>query len=135
MDPNETLRLLREAVAEYRRPLPFSDSDEAAQLLADLVQHVEALDEWLSKGGFLPSAWERDDEDDEEEDQGFGERDLETFEVSGLRVEVFLDLADGEWTWGVTNRASGDVLNSGIADSKEDARQAASDYARQWGVK
>lgn len=42
MDPNETLRLMRLAVKD--------DLDQ----LADLF---EALDGWLSKGGFLPAAW------------------------------------------------------------------------------
>jgi hypothetical protein len=128
MDPNEILRLMREVVAEYRKPQPSSDS-----LLADLVQQVEAMDEWLSKGGFLPSAWEREEEDDE--DESFGERDLEKFEVSGLIVQVYLDTADGEWTWGVTHPGLREVLNYGIADSKEEARQVASEYARAEAAK
>lgn len=44
MDPNETLRRLRAA---------FEDGDANGAL--DLF---EALDEWLSEGGFLPTAWE-----------------------------------------------------------------------------
>lgn len=43
MDPNETLRLLREALL-----------DEDAEMTAECAQ---TLDEWLSKGGFLPDAW------------------------------------------------------------------------------
>lgn len=45
MDPNAALYSLRIAIAsgEY-------------EIAAD---YTEALDEWLSEGGFLPSAWER----------------------------------------------------------------------------
>lgn len=43
MDPNECLRLARQALRDGR------DTDAAA--------HFEDLDEWLTKGGFAPSAW------------------------------------------------------------------------------
>lgn len=45
MDPDAALYSLRLAIAsgEYE---PAAD-------------YAEALDEWLSNGGFLPSAWER----------------------------------------------------------------------------
>jgi hypothetical protein len=42
MDPNEALRLLR----KYASDTPGA-----------LGEQFEALDEWLSKGGFLPTAW------------------------------------------------------------------------------
>ena len=42
MDPNETLRLAREA-----------DSPE------DAAYYYTELDQWISRGGFLPSAWQK----------------------------------------------------------------------------
>jgi hypothetical protein len=46
MDPNETLAQIRADIAT---------SDSEAGRLGDLV---EALDGWLSKGGFPPTAWQ-----------------------------------------------------------------------------
>jgi hypothetical protein len=47
MDPNATLERIRAITA---RRTNWSEADE----LLDLVRE---LDEWLSKGGFLPDAW------------------------------------------------------------------------------
>jgi hypothetical protein len=49
MDPNETLREIRELV----RPGAEAQDPDGARL-SELVQ---ALDEWLSKGGFAPAEW------------------------------------------------------------------------------
>ena len=43
MDPNEALKMIREA---------------ATQDAQDMIEPFEALDEWLCKGGFLPDAWQ-----------------------------------------------------------------------------
>lgn len=53
MDPNETLKRLRE-LSEQGFPTTdnLEDADEFHALFRD-------LDEWLSKGGFLPTAWQR----------------------------------------------------------------------------
>jgi hypothetical protein len=48
MDPDETLREIRELVTAQACYVP--DPDRLAEL-------VGALDEWLSKGGFLPEPW------------------------------------------------------------------------------
>ena len=63
MDPTSALQTIRAAIAATRREDPaecveWEDVD-------DLVAHVEALDDWLTGGGFLPEAWcvERDDLD------------------------------------------------------------------------
>lgn len=48
MDPDACLARIREAAEADRMQGPPYDS------LAELVQ---AMDEWLSKGGFLPQAW------------------------------------------------------------------------------
>ena len=52
MDPNETLKQIREVIRDLRDgEMP---SMHAADTLADLF---EGLDDWLTKGGFLPDAW------------------------------------------------------------------------------
>lgn len=43
MDPNEALKQMRQAISDGR------DTEAAA--------YAEDLDEWLSKGGFLPAQW------------------------------------------------------------------------------
>jgi hypothetical protein len=50
MDPNEALIKAREALKRY-----CVSGDEAEA--SDLADAFEALDTWLSKGGFLPDAW------------------------------------------------------------------------------
>ena len=67
MDPNETLRKIREAARDVRLALDSyaNDTDPLTRAFAlaassdSLADATEALDEWLSKGGFLPSAWQR----------------------------------------------------------------------------
>jgi hypothetical protein len=58
MDPNANLKEQLEQVQLllYGEPLSADDLVEVAGRLAELV---EALDGWLSKGGFLPGKWER----------------------------------------------------------------------------
>lgn len=57
MDPDANLaeqRTLRNRIAEYAARGAFFVDD-----LNRLVELSAALDEWLSKGGSLPEAWER----------------------------------------------------------------------------
>lgn len=59
MDPNETLKRIREKCAALR-----SVWDEEVPLISDgdvreLLELVEALDQRLTKGGSMPRAWER----------------------------------------------------------------------------
>lgn len=49
MDPNANLAVVRRLAA--------SILDGERDLADSLAEHVQALDEWLSRGGFLPSAW------------------------------------------------------------------------------
>lgn len=57
MDPNEALRMIREAVELMREtPNTIADAD-TYERVHRLMDSVEALDEWLSRGGFLPDAW------------------------------------------------------------------------------
>lgn len=53
MDPNETLRRLRDLMrtAETQR------HELSPYEVADIVDHFEDLDDWLSKGGCPPEAW------------------------------------------------------------------------------
>ena len=60
MDPNENLakqRELQKWLNEYDEPFDRDDDEEYVEKLVDLAILVEAMDEWLSKGGFLPDAW------------------------------------------------------------------------------
>lgn len=55
MDPNETLRRLRELLDpedmdKREAGLTPEEADEAAGLFS-------ALDQWIGRGGFLPDAW------------------------------------------------------------------------------
>lgn len=54
MDPDETLRQIRLLIKQMR----VDESPEIRKQHADdLAELIEALDEWLSKGGFSPAAW------------------------------------------------------------------------------
>ena len=53
MDPNETLRLIREACTRFEQGATYEDMDE-------LVEHFRALDRWIRRGGVPPRDWTRD---------------------------------------------------------------------------
>ena len=56
MDPDAALAQMREAI----ETLWAAKSSVAAAAAADsIAEHAAALDQWLSKGGFLPAAWSR----------------------------------------------------------------------------
>ncbi len=50
MDPNATLRELRELGNDGEGPIDMNCADRAAELF-------RSLDEWLRRGGFLPDDW------------------------------------------------------------------------------
>lgn len=52
MDPNATLERLREIVQWW------NEGDADASDLETAVELVESLDQWLSKGGYLPADWQ-----------------------------------------------------------------------------
>lgn len=55
MDPNEALRqMLRHVEELHHGNLSDMAAADAGRLLADAVKD---MDEWLRRGGFLPSAW------------------------------------------------------------------------------
>lgn len=63
MDPNANLEEMRQlAAAILAMTVEQAGETETADLHADAVrlsELVEALDGWISGGGFLPKAWER----------------------------------------------------------------------------
>ena len=64
MDPNETLKNLRSLTKHIIKtqdmiPLSFMDSTITAEDAVQMAEWFEALDGWLSKGGFLPGRWAR----------------------------------------------------------------------------
>lgn len=58
MDPNAALQRLRRAVDGVETVAAGSEENWSGELLA-VLEHFEALDEWLSRGGFLPDDWSR----------------------------------------------------------------------------
>ena len=57
MDPNEALRMIRRIVDERNRVGATGDEGLSKWEIETFFDHVEALDEWMSKGGFLPDSW------------------------------------------------------------------------------
>jgi hypothetical protein len=55
MDPDEALRQLRSAIVDWEMAEPGSRAEHNAGERA--TSAAGALDDWLSKGGFLPRAW------------------------------------------------------------------------------
>ena len=53
MDPNTALAEIRDLIAKTYT----ADGPAAEDSCRRLYDVVEALDEWLSQGGFLPDAW------------------------------------------------------------------------------
>jgi hypothetical protein len=51
MDPNATLDRIRDLQGQAQA------SQRPLLLLMELSEAVQDLDEWLSKGGFLPDTW------------------------------------------------------------------------------
>ena len=65
MDPNETLAIMRQTVREFQRTfdanqgVSYRSPDSRAETLSDLgdtmAEAFDALDQWLSSGGFQPN--------------------------------------------------------------------------------
>lgn len=56
MDPDEARRRLNELLTD---PYSANDLSEASAQRDEIVELWQALDSWLSGGGFLPSPWAR----------------------------------------------------------------------------
>ena len=60
MDPNATLKEMLEFAAYVLWAIENGkDPDDYERDALGLAEHAIELDTWLSKGGFLPEAWER----------------------------------------------------------------------------
>ena len=60
MDPNITLERMRILTAAVLKGYEDKGSNGVDQDdAADLAEYVKSLDEWLSKGGFKPDAWQK----------------------------------------------------------------------------
>jgi hypothetical protein len=59
MDPDKALADLRDALQRYRAAESANNLTAATAAAHDLAGSVEALDAWLSAGGFLPRDWMR----------------------------------------------------------------------------
>ncbi len=59
MDPNANLKRQRELAKLLLSDREFTknSAEEDDNAARELAEHVQALDEWLAKGGFLPRAW------------------------------------------------------------------------------
>jgi len=57
MDPDAALTEARKALQLYLRR--YSDKGTGLYEADNLANAFEALDDWLSHGGFLPKAWEK----------------------------------------------------------------------------
>lgn len=63
MDPEANLKEQRELfkkINEAGPPLDGGDDKEYVEDLVSLAVLAEAMDNWLSRGGFLPTAWRRE---------------------------------------------------------------------------
>jgi len=58
MDPNEALRIIRSIVSEWDAGNGDRPEYSVHDAWYQLAETCQALDEWLSRGGFLPSAWQ-----------------------------------------------------------------------------
>ena len=57
MDPDQCLKELREAIAELKHEISEGFAGDLGDAADKAVEKFEALDGWLSRGGFLPLAW------------------------------------------------------------------------------
>lgn len=57
MDPNEALRIIRMYAPQLRAMVDSDDRDMIYLDLPILLDAVEAMDDWLKMGGFLPDEW------------------------------------------------------------------------------
>lgn len=55
MDPNTILERLRELCNAF---VKSEDDSMHSEILDNMCADFDALDKWLSKGGFKPAAWE-----------------------------------------------------------------------------
>lgn len=59
MDPDQCLRELREAVASMKVEMSKGFAGDIGDDADVAIAKFEALDQWLSRGGFLPADWRK----------------------------------------------------------------------------
>lgn len=59
MDPDAVLDEIRDISTNWLAGASNAEPAAIEVQLGDLAEKVQALDQWLSKGGFLPTAWRR----------------------------------------------------------------------------
>ncbi len=57
MDPDTTLAVMRQAT-HYLTDGPPLSPEHYTDVVEQLIEAVEAMDEWLSHAGLLPSDWQ-----------------------------------------------------------------------------
>jgi len=57
MDPNTTYGWIKEAWVRF--DAAAGDAPEQGNIAREIHDYYAALDQWLSRGGFLPDAWQR----------------------------------------------------------------------------
>lgn len=57
MDPNTTLAAFRSAVRRWYEAA-VADGDDRYDAALDALEAAIQLDRWLSRGGYLPAAWQ-----------------------------------------------------------------------------
>lgn len=57
MDPNANLSEIRTIIADSLKRIDAGKSPDAIDS-ERLVELIDALDSWMSKGGFLPECWQ-----------------------------------------------------------------------------
>ena len=57
MDPDACLTEIRDGITEMRELVTAGETDQACDIAVTTCDHAADLDEWLSKGGFLPAEW------------------------------------------------------------------------------
>ena len=60
MDPDETLRLLRLTIKQMQSEGHRDFAEVFIAHAEEVIEYFEALDEWLTKGGFYPQDWAND---------------------------------------------------------------------------
>ena len=59
MDPNAALKEIREIVKNADKPNPLKGIYEEHAEFSRLIDLIDGLDGWISKGGFLPRDWQK----------------------------------------------------------------------------
>lgn len=63
MDPDACLAEIREIADRFTTGDPSKAPEEALDHAVRLAELVQALDEWITRGGFPPSSWTRPRDD------------------------------------------------------------------------